>query len=1420
MQRRVRRRTHGISERSVTPQLPGAEPVVADVPALTALPGHATAAALRRMSLLQRQRSLGNAGLQRAGTVPAGVCPACGRIGHGRCPDCGQSFVPVQRRTLQRDAAASDPATRAAQAVYDALDGWNNEPRALRALRVADAGVRRRIPGRFQALDDSDGASLTSFLKDQLGGDNLVRAFALLDDGHTHGAHTSLALALIPLGTRDTELLRVLEGAPLAGRREIERRYNRAFASIGEGSLRADLKDDLSGADLQKALVLLDRDLSDADKLYFDSVAITGTHDDAVVNRIQSTWQRGPAAFEALERQWNQQVRNQTNGGDEVWTAMTLREAMRDELSGETWELVKAVLDGYEAYQQGQLSGEVFGGVGPPSADQQNRLEDIQLQVANDTLTAATTGGVTGAGTNEEQVFQALTTIRTIWLDRIRRAEQAEDAARAADLRGQWEAERRRLATIVNSEMDEGGSENLRARLLLLGSLTPADEVYLAQEAYDNDRVVSLVTSYWAKGQIAELRRLAGEERRDDRGQVVRPRFELNFTIPVTAGVTWSRMHHMVRGDSSDVERGVHRLKLEIDEGDNDSDLRRAYDLLNTAGISSTLRTGVIERYVAQYCADAEGETATRKFLNHINRRYQRSRTCYDFLDLLEPSTDPRELLTRAEGRMAASQTGVFDAVLAGFVRDYDLATGEDTQAVAQESLARLRHIVAQSGASPAELEGMMRMTGATSVAQLAQGEYRSFQARLEELRQLKRAITDAIVTVIELTIETVLTIATGGAAAGALIASLSAAVAGMLARELLLGQDYDLVSRQNAQQLALIIASHGFGSFGRGLVSDAVNPEQLERLSRARAFMQGMLSDAMTQVSVQTLAMGFEGRMPSAEDIGARALTMLGSAVGSGASGTITRNLSEHLPTITRMRTQIAANVSQNMISGLAEESGGLVRSGVGNLTGAEIALRFGRRGANSISTGIVAGVRDVTAEDVGAERRRRAEERARQGEGDDLEDRAHRHGSGDRESAHDPAAAASDEPGTLSVSPVNPEHNVSVVRTADRRVVITICSPACSRLHVLLEQAQAHLDSESALQFYAAQARDIERRLNDDPNDRDALVDLDELADGLGSLISRIGESPLFGAGGSVPGAVSEASLIRDGEFVDSALRDHYADYRAQQEQAGREAASREEWVRLTRGAARERLDQLLGSGWSARSSGQGGSEPITLSDIQRPPGYSDDQVAAHLAQLQNDPRLFERLGNLEGGDAVDLGHLNILKGNIGEILSQPIQQAELTRLREQHPDARIETGITMRLMGPDGLEPPRLFSDNIIVVERDGNLHILGLFEVKAGGRGGQEATGQLFEWIEGRLTTGDGSELVLADGRSFRYDPGNPGAGRVIGLASGRRHIIAAQGAEQLGSGSADQIAGAPERHALGVTAGQLEFLARRVLETRE
>lgn len=332
--------------------------------------------------------------------------------------------------------------------------------------------------------------------------------------------------------------------------------------------------------------------------------------------------------------------------------------------------------------------------------------------------------------------------------------------------------------------------------------------------------------------------------------------------------------------------------------------------------------------------------------------------------------------------------------------------------------------------------------------------------------------------------------------------------------------------------------------------------------------------------------------------------------------------------------------------------------------------------------------------------------------------------------------------------------------------------------------------------------------------------------------------------------PRPTIDVLLNTDGSgFIHAELQEAYQRYLARQKRAGSAAVPPGEWARrVTSGRPRLLLEALLGPDYARRRVGAT-APPVNLIDVPRPARYSDELLRAHREAVRREgDRLMERLDALvqeppdPGAEALGLvrrqvnaGHFRIFKGNLAEMFSMDIQLRELQRLAQRNPGARLVRGVKVRLMRSDGtLSPARLFSDNVVVVERQGRLQVLAVFEVKAGFKGGQEATEQIFEWIEGRLT--DGSQLVLPRGttlldatgasttvtreRRFTWKPGFGAEGReVVGLANAERHLITARGASALGMDSAMGVAPRVSRHELAQSSAELDYLGATLLSGR-
>lgn len=293
----------------------------------------------------------------------------------------------------------------------------------------------------------------------------------------------------------------------------------------------------------------------------------------------------------------------------------------------------------------------------------------------------------------------------------------------------------------------------------------------------------------------------------------------------------------------------------------------------------------------------------------------------------------------------------------------------------------------------------------------------------------------------------------------------------------------------------------------------------------------------------------------------------------------------------------------------------------------------------------------------------------------------------------------------------------------------------------------------------------------------------------------------------------------------FLDPVLDKRYQEYYAGKIRAGETPASAEVWARRqTHGQYRDILEKELGPDFARQG---GGGYEIDLSDIPRPGPLSESRLQVALTRLRSRlGKVFERLDNLKArgvaSGTVNAGHFNIAKGNVAEVLSEPIQETVLNEIQKLNPKAEIIRGIRIRLREPalpgekiGKLSDSKLFTDNIVGTWEGDNLVVHGKFEVKSGPRGGAEATTQVFEWVEGRLT--EGSQLLIPGHPPLTWHPSTPRP-TVTGLGAGSKaYIIAAEGAELYGSDSAMQTALEHGRRPLPYTASEIDYLTRLIIE---
>ena len=208
--------------------------------------------------------------------------------------------------------------------------------------------------------------------------------------------------------------------------------------------------------------------------------------------------------------------------------------------------------------------------------------------------------------------------------------------------------------------------------------------------------------------------------------------------------------------------------------------------------------------------------------------------------------------------------------------------------------------------------------------------------------------------------------------------------------------------------------------------------------------------------------------------------------------------------------------------------------------------------------------------------------------------------------------------------------------------------------------------------------------------------------------------------------------------------------------------------EWAAQQKtGLGRTILRGLLGPDYARAARAASPGRIINSVEVPRPAAYKDADIDTDLkVLLESRKKLVERLETILPDEFVGLeaagllkahivneqisqGLLSILKGNIAEIFAGSIKRDALARIAQKHPDAFLVSGLRIDLL-EDGkrVGDNLLFTDDVIAhFDKQGNLEILALFEIKAGYQGGAEATEQIFDWLEGRLTFGAGSRIII-------------------------------------------------------------------------
>jgi hypothetical protein len=293
----------------------------------------------------------------------------------------------------------------------------------------------------------------------------------------------------------------------------------------------------------------------------------------------------------------------------------------------------------------------------------------------------------------------------------------------------------------------------------------------------------------------------------------------------------------------------------------------------------------------------------------------------------------------------------------------------------------------------------------------------------------------------------------------------------------------------------------------------------------------------------------------------------------------------------------------------------------------------------------------------------------------------------------------------------------------------------------------------------------------------------------------------------------------LNPDGTFQSTILEEAYTRYVKRKTAEKKPVKDRAEWARSqSSGDYRPLLMVDLGPAFFKQG------RTFRLRDKSRPTSYGAERYLADYAEVQ--PYLSEvtRKAGIDPAIGLPDGRIseaafNGAKGEVAEIMARRMIADILQKIRVKFPQAVLMKGIMVRFTRGGKAGPWKQFTDGLIGYWDGANLKVLGRIEVKSGPTGGQEATTQFFEWVEGRLTRG--MELKVPGHDPVAYGPTArqraAGMGHVDGLANAQTYIITPKGAEHLGLGSEMQTVTEHERTPLEQTPSELEFLTRLVLE---
>jgi hypothetical protein len=763
--------------------------------------------------------------------------------------------------------------------------------RAVYNFRVVDAltveGRRGRLQALLQRYDELKHSSLRAALIEANRGlfpglsshrhPDFVRVMIILHAGigHEDDGWAQMGLDLIPIGTAEPDVLRLLTERDLDARKTLEAHYNVAFTGIGKtanDTLYEHIVDDTSGYERKRLLAVLDHDLTDADHLSFLTTAIFGAHHEPALAILQRVWDRGIPDFTKLHEDWDKHVR----GFPPAKVSQALEPAMRSELRGTELHVAEGLFYAYSMRNEPYFA---------------NSVQDIAAQQR---LAAGLSAGAFTA--DGAVTVSGAAAVRRV-LDKRKRTSPEREK----------DVEFERAATDKQLVRDSRlrGLDELEARINLRREPTFADKLYFASRRSQYDEIVAITTNAWLAGAEGTLE----YELRHPPSGDLRPPLPVSENI-VASSTELVLYEALTKPGLSQAERGALRIDLalggRIGSATPAANLATVYRFLSDIA-DLNLRNAVIAAYVGRYLdAGGAGRAVGALIDDPLNESrdpvvrlrnaievggregIEESYTKGQLIRLLTPEAKPTDVRDLARRQDRSTRTGALGGVTTALNRNLvDVLTGDRTVEIAASGLSVLEKWVELTTTDGDELKAIMRAEHVSDPNALVSIGYKRFIARLEDVRSVRAGIVAAVGAFAEFTSRSLLVAVLGPAGLPGLAAAFGSFTTGIVVQEALGGADYQSDSIQNLSKFVQEAATFGFTGAGFEKVIDELVP------ARNAILGSRVLSEAESKLVTDTLkasgAKLFEKfgsnmvedvRFPKPDDLGyraAHALTVAG---------------------------------------------------------------------------------------------------------------------------------------------------------------------------------------------------------------------------------------------------------------------------------------------------------------------------------------------------------------------------------------------------------------------------------------------------------------------------------------------------------------------------------------------------------------